>query len=256
LGTLAYNEGEVKKMRKYVNKLLIILVILFPMAAYGANLVNANYLIYVNGEKVNVQPYNLDGTTLLPIRAVSEALGVDIGWTGSSVEINTVDVEELKKACVMIDAQSATTTMQGSAVCWDYGEYLTANHIILNGRTNVKSSDVSDFKIDRINPELDISTLTTSNSVKPVPIGDSDGVKPGDNVILITSPKGSANTVTRGTVQYPSGNNIVVWANLDLGSSGGACFNMKGELIGVVVSGSGFDKAHLVIPINEIRKAF
>ncbi len=240
-------------MRKHVNKLLIILVILFPMAAYGANLVNANYPIYVNGEKVNVQPYNLDGTTLLPVRAVSEALGVPIEWTGSSVEINTIDVGELKKACVMIDAQGSTKASQGSAVAWDYGEYLTANHVVADGRTNIVS-DI-DLHVGETNAKLDVATLTTDENIKPVKIGDSDEVKPGDTVILISSPNWKENTVSYGKVEF---NNtwIEVIGKSEGGSSGGAVFNMNGELIGVLVSGNLQNTHYSVVPINDIREAF
>jgi S1-C subfamily serine protease len=255
LGRLAYNEGEVKKMRKYVNKILIILIILVPMAAYGASLVNANYPIYVNGEKVNVQPYNLDGTTLLPIRAVSEALGVPIEWTGDSVEINTVDVEELKKACVMINAESSTKGSQGSAVAVDYGEYLTANHIVADGKTSIRSSDKSDFKVGKTNAQLDIASLTTDNGVKPVKIGDSDEVKVGDTVIIISSPHGERNTVFYGKVEINS-TQIVVNGAVGNGASGGGVFNLKGELIGILTSGNETVKDCYVVPINAIREAF
>jgi serine protease Do len=239
-----------------MKKLVLIPIIALLLSGAGLVATVATYPVSVNGERLDATVLNHNGTTYLPLKAVGQALGADVSWSGKAVEIQTVDVDKLKEACVMIYADDGKTQVQGSAVCWDYGEYLTANHIILNGRTNIKSSDASGFKIDRIDPELDIATLTTDNKIKPVPIGDSDTVKPGDKVMLITSPKGSLNTVTHGTVQQPSANNIVVWANLDLGSSGGACFNSKGELIGIVVSGSGFDKAHLVVPINDIRKEF
>lgn len=74
-------------------------------------------------------------------------------------------------------------------------------------------------------------------------------------MVIISAPKGKDDTVTYATVQAPSNRGIVIWGNLNNGSSGGGVFNLSGELIGIVVSGSGYDKAFLVIPINDIRKA-
>ena len=42
-------------------------------------------------------------------------------------------------------------------------------------------------------------------------------------------------------------------ADINGGSSGGACFNSKGELIGIIYGGLG--TAASVVPINDIRKA-
>ncbi len=48
--------------------------------------------LYINDQKLDpkdpngnpVEPFILDGTTYLPVRAVSEALGVPIQWEGST----------------------------------------------------------------------------------------------------------------------------------------------------------------------------
>ncbi len=42
------------------------------------------------------------------------------------MEVSTVDIEALKKACVMIYADDGKTQSQGSAVAVDYNQYLTA----------------------------------------------------------------------------------------------------------------------------------
>lgn len=242
-------------MKKRRIILLTALCILLSVPAYGAtyNLISASYDINVNGQKLAVQPLNLNGTTYLPLRSISEAVGVPIEWDGDSVEINTVDMEELKKACMMIDAQSSTKASQGSVVCWDYGEYLTANHVVSEGRTSIKS-DI-DFKVDKTNAQLDIATLDTDDKTKPVKIGDSDEVKVGDTVILISSPNWKENTVSYGEVEINS-TWIIVNGISDVGSSGGALFNLKGELIGILISGDVRIKEYCIVPINDIREAF
>ena len=237
---------------KRLSKILAVLLILsvIPVSAATYTLVTANYPILVNGQNTGIQAYNLNGTTLLPVRQVSEAVGVPIKWTGQ-VEINTVDVDKLKEACVMIDAQSSTKASQGSAVAWDYGEYLTANHVVADGRTSIVS-DV-DFKVDKTNAQLDIATLATDEDTKPVKIGDSDEVRVGDSVILISSPNWKENTVTWYEVEINS--TQIVLSGTAIGGAS-AVFNTQGELIGILTSSNNAVKDCYVIPINAIRKAF
>ena len=244
-------------------KLIALVLVLFTTVSYGAvssyNCVSVSYPVLVNGQALtfaDAPPMNYNGRTMLPLRSISEAVGVPIEWnnTTKSVEINTVDVEELKKACVMINAEGATKGTQGSAVCWDYGEYLTANHIVADGKTSIKCSDVSDFKIGKTDAGLDVATLKTDNDIKPVKIGDSEEVKPGDTVILISSPNGKDDTVSYGNVEI---NNtwIIVNGESDEGSSGGGLFNLDGELIGILVSGETRIGEYCIVPINKIREA-
>jgi S1-C subfamily serine protease len=245
-------------------KLIAVILIAFTTISYGATytLISANYPINVNGSKISVQPLNLNGTTYLPLRSISEAVGVPIEWNGAkkSVEITTVDLDRLKEASVMIYAENTTVGSQGSAVCWDYGEYLTANHVVDNGQTNVRTSGGEKLTVDRINEGLDIATLDAADDVKPVKIGDSDTVKVGDKVIVIGSPKQAEDTVTFATVVGFDPRGIVIRATLGGGASGGAVFDQSGSLIGIIIAADGTTEAietkQLITPINDIRKAF
>lgn len=113
------------------------------------------------------------------------------------------------------------------------------------------------FKKDQ---RIDASILSSPNKdVKPVTIGDSDDVKIGDKVILISTPKGAKNTISIGNVKGYADNQgihgIVVSNDADYGSSGGALFNDKGELIGIIMAGDSNLKVSFIIPINDVRKA-
>jgi S1-C subfamily serine protease len=245
-------------MKRLVKIAAIILVLsVIPVGAATYQVTTANYPILVNDQKVNVQPYNLNGSTLLPIRALSDALGVPIEWDNRArtVEIQTVDVDRLKEASVMIFAENTTVGSQGSAVCWDYGEYLTAYHTVDNGQTNVRTSSGEKLTVDRINEGLDIATLDAADNIKPVKIGDSDEVKVGDKVLIISSPQGKQNTVSWTVVEKIT-NEIVVNSKLGGGASGGAVFNTNGQLIGILIAGDiGLGEGY-VTTINDIRKAF
>lgn len=245
-------------MRKIRYKLLIVLIILSSATAYGASytLTSANYPINVNGQKLAVEPLNMNGTTYLPLRSISEAVGVPIAWDNAkrSVEINTVDVEKLKQACVMIYADDGKMQSQGSGVYVDYDEILTANHVV-DKMSNFKTLSGTQLSILKTDKNVDAAVLKSQVQVKPVKIGDSDEVKVGDKVIIISSPKGKFNTVLYANVEEPVYSGMVLWCDATKGSSGGAVFNLNGELIGIIISGSGTDKACLAKPINDIRKA-
>jgi S1-C subfamily serine protease len=246
-------------------KLIAVILAAFTITVSGATytLVSATYPINVNGQKIAVTPLNYNGTTYLPLRSISEAVGVPIEWNSAkkSVEITTVDIERLKEASVMIFAENSSKGSQGSAVAWDYGEYLTAYHTVDNGQTNVRTSGGDKLTIDRTNETLDIATLDTADNVKPVKIGDSDDVKVGDKVLIISSPKRAEDTVAYGTVSNPDTRGMVVLiprlsGSAD-GASGGAVFDIKGNLIGILVAEDEDNAGRfLVIPINDIRKAF
>jgi len=243
---------------KRITKLLIVLAVAIPMITYGASytLTSASYPINVNGQKTAVQPLNLNGTTYLPLRAISEAVGIPITWDNANrtVNITTLDINELKAACVMIYADDGKMQDQGSGVYIDYDQILTANHVT-EGNTNIKISDGTILTLEDSDKTIDASVLDSPLQVKPVKLGDSDDVKVGDKVVIISSPSAKDDTVTYGKVSMlkPLGaNEILIEANLDIGSSGGAVFDTFGNLIGIVVAGG--EGKHFVIPINVIRK--
>lgn len=219
------------------------------------NLVMAKYNVLVNGQNTGIQAYNLNGTTLLPVRQVSEAVGVPIKWTGQ-VEINTVDVDKLKEACVMIYASDGETYEQGSGVYIDYDQVLTAYHTVDDGRTQVRTTIEKSDQIMTVvssSPAIDIALLKSYAERKPVKIGDSDEVNVGDQVIVIGAPEGKEDTVTYTTVKALA-SEIVINASLNGGGSGSAVFDMQGNLIGIVVArDNGLNETYL-IPINDIRE--
>lgn len=245
-------------MKKLSSFLLTVLIIASTVTAYGATytLTSASYPINVNGQKLAVEPLNYNGTTYLPLRSISEAVGVPIEWDGGkkSVEINTVDVEKLKEACVMIEAYGDGMISQGSAVCWDYGEYLTAYHVIDEDRTMITDSVDAAYNIERFDSALDVAVLRARSEVKPVKIGDSDEVKVGDRVIVVGSPDGKENVTTYTTVKKLT-SDIVIHTTLSGGGSGSALFDSGGNLIGIVVASSVQGNESYAVPINDIRKA-
>jgi S1-C subfamily serine protease len=250
-----------KRFPKILAVLLILSVI--PVSAATYQLVTAYYPINVNGQKIAVTPLNLNGTTYLPLRSISEAVGVPIEWNNAtkSVEINTVDIERLKEASVMIYADDGKTQVQGSAVYIDYDQALTAYHVVDENRSNVKTAAGDPLAIENFDSTLDIATLDSTKEIKPVKIGDSDEVKTGDKVIVVGAPGYKEDTVAFGTASKPDPRGMVILTSglsaQTGGVSGGAVFDVKGNLIGILVAEDEDNAGRfLVIPINDIRKTF
>jgi S1-C subfamily serine protease len=258
-------------MKKIVS--VIIALMLLTGTALAASYVCADvkYPVVVNGESMTFTeagglPLNYNGRTLLPVRAMADALGVPIDWKDSRVVINTLDLETLKNACVMIyTGHDGKYYGQSSGVLIDYDEILTCWHVV-NGDTIYAaiyddSTATQPCTLADTDPSEDAAILTpTDKTVKPVPIGDSDTVKVGDKVYIVSSPKEKKNAVTTGVVTGTgTTNNVSVYvftttAQISGGSSGGACFNNKGELIGMAQSHSD-DGLSCIIPINDIRSS-
>ena len=241
--------------------LLVLFLIIMPVTSFSASsnysCAPIDYQVMVNGSAMtftDAPPMNYSGRTMLPLRAVSEALSVPILWDGKKVVINTVDIEALKKACIMITADDGKTAVQGSGVFIDYDEVLTANHVVKD-RPNVKSDGLT-LTITETNPSEDAAILHSTESVKPVIIGDSDTLKVGDVIYVISAPNGKEDTVTKGTItSFGITNDRYCFHSKAItsgGSSGGAVFNSNGQLIGIVQSGY-LDTSDF-IPINDIRK--
>lgn len=241
-----------KKLRKYF---VILLVIMSTVTAYGATytLVSANYPINVNGQKIAVEPLNYNGTTYLPLKSISEAVGVPIEWTGKSVDINTVDVDALKEACVKVLAQNPDDGIQGSGVYIDYDEILTAKHVV-DGMDRFTVNGRIDLKLKDSDRDTDSAILETPHKAKPVKIGDSDDVEIGDRVMAIGAPGDAEDTVTHATVvridEY-----IYLGEALEKGASGSPVFDASGNLIGLASMAEANLNETYVVPINQIREA-
>jgi S1-C subfamily serine protease len=267
---MSYIDIEVISVKKRLISIIFALVLLTGTASASILVSDVDYPIIVNGTAMtftDARPVNINGRTLLPLRAVSEAVGVDIQWNEAArqVTIDTVDIEALKDASVMLRVGygSGKQGTQASGVLIDYDEILTAYHAVDEGASVFKA--VYDDGTERTltltdtAPGKDAATLRPENtSIKPVKIGDSDTVRVGDTVYVVSSPKGSRNVVetskvikTNSVVNGIYGIEIKTVSNE--GGSGGAIFNTKGELIGILQSGD--NVSVFAIPINDIRQS-
>jgi S1-C subfamily serine protease len=165
----------------------------------------------------------------------------------------------------------------GSGFVIDKAGHIVTNYHVVQG---ARSVDVSFSNNERLrarlvgtDPSTDIAVLqvkATSRALKPLPLGDSDTVQVGDQVLAIGNPFGLDRTATAGIVsalqrpiQAPNGDEIdhVIQtdAALNHGNSGGPLIDASGRVIGVnsqIQTGGTSDGnvgIGFAIPINTVK---
>jgi S1-C subfamily serine protease len=123
----------------------------------------------------------------------------------------------------------------------------------------------TDFNLD-----LAVIKIDVNQELKPIPLGNSNEIRPGDWAIAIGNPFGFEHTVTTGVIsalgrpiQIPTSqgqirtykNLIQTDAAINPGNSGGPLLNMNGEVIGIntAVSAQG-QGIGFAIPVNEVKE--
>ncbi|MEU1023996.1 trypsin-like peptidase domain-containing protein [Streptomyces sp. NPDC005904] len=180
---------------------------------------------------------------------------------------------------VEISATTAQGKSTGSGVITrSDGEIVTNNHVV-SGATSIKvrTNDGKTYDAEVVGTDskkdLALIQLKNASGLKPATLGDSDGVKVGDEVVAIGSPEGLTGTVTSGIVSaldrdvtVPTGEGqeqqqgprggwpfefggqefngdtgsskttykaLQTDASLNPGNSGGALIDMNGNVIGI-----------------------
>lgn len=253
-------------------KILLITLFLsvFISGMVTAESINGNYngnpivRVIVNGLELHseVPGQIVDGSTLLPVRAVSEALGADVQWdannyvatitTQKKTSLTQEQIKEISKSVAKIyvyDASDAAIE-QGSGFIIDDGVHgkmlVTAYHVGAAGPKLVV--EVNDQQIEVRNSALfkdeekDIYGVQIDTTVPAIPYSRASPNK-GDKVTAIGYPKAQYQ-VTSGLVTGISrswGNSDAIAYSADMtvnnGFSGGVLLNDQGEAIGIMVVG-------------------
>jgi serine protease Do len=151
------------------------------------------------------------------------------------------------------------------------GHILTNNHVVeMADAIKVKCSDGKEYEAKTIgrDPKTDLALIKieSDESLKPLPLGDSEKLEVGDWVVAIGNPFGLGNTVTAGIVsakyrQIGSGsydNYIQTDASINPGNSGGPLLDTNGTVVGIntaIFSQSGGNIGiGFAIPVNMARE--
>ena len=160
----------------------------------------------------------------------------------------------------------------------DDGYILTNYHVIEDSDTVTVATyddETYDAKVIGYDETNDIAVIKIdAKGLTPVTLGDSDKLRVGEDVLAIGNPLGELTfSLTKGIVSALSRNIRVESGNtmhliqtdcaINSGNSGGALFNMQGEVIGITnakYSSSGYsgeasiDNIGFAIPINSVKR--
>jgi len=167
------------------------------------------------------------------------------------------------------------TTSLGSGVIVDAknGYILTNNHVIEDAiEITVTLRDGRELKAEILgrDPDTDIAVIKiNARHLKAIGLADSSKLRVGDFVVAIGNPFGLGQTVTSGIVSAlgRSGLGIESFedfiqtdASINLGNSGGALVNLRGDLVGIntaILGGSDGSQGNIgigfAIPINMAK---
>ena len=168
-------------------------------------------------------------------------------------------------------------TAIGSGFVIDKSGHIITNYHVVAGASDVRVSfsdnESMKARVVGVDPATDVAVLQVrapSRALDPLPLGNSDNVQVGDEVIAIGNPLGYDRSVTSGivsavgrSIQAPNqvstiGHAIQTDAALNHGNSGGPLLNADGQVIGVnaqiAPSASGANIGiGFAIPINTVR---
>lgn len=162
------------------------------------------------------------------------------------------------------------TSSLGSGVIVDarHGLILTNNHVIKDAyQITVTLIDGRELNAEILgrDPATDVAIIQVSaEGLVQVPMGDSSQLRVGDFVVAIGNPFGLGQTVTSGIVSALGRSGLGIEsiedfiqtdASINLGNSGGALVNLRGELVGIntAIFGAGNQGSigiGFAIPIN------
>lgn len=241
---------------------------------------------YKNGTPVtlDVPPQVIHNRTVVPIRFVSESLGADVKWDsvsrtvqvhttpstpqnpGTDLTVEQVGEESKSVALINILNETGKVIASGSGFVVSSDGKIITNYHVIEGASNIQvvfpdKSTYTTTTVLRADKEQDLAELKiNANGLTALTLGDSDGLHLGQSIVAIGSPQGLQNTLSTGVVSSTARDDgkghsyIQISAPIDHGSSGGALFDMHGDVVGVTSYGyNSTASLNLAIPSNTVK---
>lgn len=201
----------------------------------------------------------LDGDTIVVTETTTTASSSRTAPPRDGMSINEIYkraapgvVQIASTASTSSDPFSATPQQAlGSGFIVDKTGHIVTNFHVVQGADEIRVSfsnrDTVEAQLVGSDPSTDLAVLrveANAGALTPLPLGDSDGVEVGDQVVAIGNPFGLDRTATAGIVsavqrlitapnQFTIDHVIQTDAPINRGNSGGPLLNERGEVIGV-----------------------
>jgi len=277
-----YTAAPVKKKSGGVGRWIALTVCCSLLSgALGAGAVLSSYKPQ---KPISNQPVSniLEGNRESAILQINQ---IDTGKLMTPAEVYATNVQSTVGITTAVTTNywgfQTTSAASGSGfILSDDGYVLTNYHVVENSSSiSVAMYDGRSFDAELIgyDESNDIAVLKIeAEGLTPVILGDSDNLNVGDYVVAIGNPLGELTfSLTSGTISalerqitMSSGTTMNLMQTdcaINSGNSGGALFNLYGEVIGITnakYSGSGssseasIDNIGFAIPMNQARKIF
>ena len=245
--------------------------------------------------KQSVRSANLFGKVIALVLLCCLVGGFAVASVGQSAlaesrqELSPADIyEQNVNSTVGITISGQTTSRYGYGYTYQASGsgfiitgdgYILTNYHVIEGSEKVTvatyDNETYDAKVIGYDESNDIAVLKIeAENLKPVTFGDSNALRVGDTVLAIGNPLGELTfSLTRGivsalsrSVTMDSGSTMSLIQTdcaINSGNSGGALFNVYGEVVGITnakYSSSGYsseasiDNIGFAIPINSVQR--
>ena len=213
---------------------------------------------------------------------VIDVHSVDTGKKMTPAEVYAVSVESTVGITTSVTTNywgyTTTSAASGSGFIYSADGYIITNYHVIEDSNSISISFYDGSSMDAqlvgYDESNDIAVLKVdAKDLKPVVLGDSDNLNVGDTVLAIGNPLGELTfSLTAGTVSaldrevtFSRGitmNLIQTDCAINSGNSGGALFNLYGEVVGITNakysgnsnSGASIDNIGFAIPMNQVRE--
>jgi Do/DeqQ family serine protease len=207
--------------------------------------------------------------TVAPILEKAMPSVVNIATTRVNSE-PVIEPQRQQNNTIPTEAKRSTNLASGVIVDSDKGYILTNFHVVQGAEeVMITLSDGRNFPAKLIggDSESDVAVVQIqSEKLQSITLGDSDTLQVGDFVLAIGNPFGLSQSVSSGIVSALGRTDLGIEgyedfiqtdAAINMGNSGGALINIKGELIGIntaILSSAGGNMGiGFAIPINMAR---
>lgn len=271
-------------MKKFFVFISVLWICLLPFGVFADEVPT----IYVDGNVINTDAMIIDGTTYVPLRAVSESLGAQVDWNGETSEINisrnniySAAIEAISPSVVSIVGNYNSETSyqdkyaEGIAhgtgvVITSGGEILTNAHVVKDMKSIIvilSDNQGYEARLKYIDEALDLAVIKIDKlGLVPAKFADENSLSQGQQVLAVGTPVniGMRNSVSAGII---SGINrsidrgytlIQTDAAINPGNSGGPLVNLKGEVVGINAMGYvsvSVEGMNFAIPVSDVKYA-